>query len=137
VIELILVVIAIAVVVVIMFPVFARRTDHHYPVCISNIKQIALACVMYAQDYDEMFPTCVADDRDSTAHAVGGVYANRKVAAMQRDIKAKYGEEYLDGRWMWQLPDLLMPYLKSPDIFSCDKLPRAKPYFKIRPPRSA
>ena len=132
VIELIIVVVLIAVVVAIMFPVFARRTDHHRPVCISNIKQIALACIMYAQDYDEVLPTCVADDRDGTAHAVGGVYANWKVAAMQRDIKAKYGEKYLDGRWMWQLPDLLMPYLKSPDLFNCDKLPRADPYFKIQ-----
>jgi len=133
VIELIIVVVLIAVVVVILFPVFARAPGGpRKATCISNVKQIALACIMYAQDYDEVLPTCVADDRDGTAHAVGGVYANWKVAAMQRDIKAKYGERYLDGRWMWQLPDLLMPYLKSPDLFNCDKLPRADPYFKIQ-----
>ena len=135
VIGLIIVVVLIAVVAFIVFPVFAR---HRHPgdrkaTCISNIKQLALACIMYAQDCDEVLPTCAADDRDGTAHAVGGVYANWKVAAMQRDIKAKYGERYLDGRWTWQLPDLLVPYVKSLDLFNCPTLRlRGDPYFEVQ-----
>ena len=133
VIELVIVAVVIAAVVAIMYPVFVHRPpDDREITCISNIKQIALACIMYAQDYDEVLPACVADDRDGTAHAVGGVYANWKVAAMQRDIKAKYGEKYLDGRWMWQLPDLLTPYLKSLDLFNCPYLLRADPYFTVQ-----
>ncbi|UCH36837.1 MAG: prepilin-type N-terminal cleavage/methylation domain-containing protein [Armatimonadota bacterium] len=99
--------------------------------CLANCQRIALAALMYAQDYDEVLPACVADDGQGTAHAVGGVYTNRTWDQLTRDVTSKYGEEYLDGRWMWQLADLLIPYTKSKDVFNCPTLMRRDPRFGI------
>jgi prepilin-type processing-associated H-X9-DG protein len=47
----------IAILAAILFPVFARaREKARQTSCLSNVKQIALACMMYAQDYDERLP---------------------------------------------------------------------------------
>jgi len=44
----------------IMFPVFAKaREKARQTACLSNIKQLSLACLMYTSDYDERFPTAV------------------------------------------------------------------------------
>ncbi len=41
----------------IMFPVFSQARDSARSVsCLSNEKQMALGCLMYAQDYDEVLP---------------------------------------------------------------------------------
>jgi prepilin-type processing-associated H-X9-DG protein len=37
-------------------PLFTRRDSGHRPSCISHMKQVSLACLMYLQDYDERFP---------------------------------------------------------------------------------
>ncbi|UCH36252.1 MAG: hypothetical protein JSV65_07835 [Armatimonadota bacterium] len=135
VIALIGVVLLIVVLAVIFFPVFARkRQSRHSPqgVCLSNLKQIVLAALFYAQDYDEVLPACVADDRDGTAHAVGGTYANWKTDAFRADVTSRYGEPYIDGRWMWHLSDVLGPYVKSLDIFNCPTLTRQDPYFTVQ-----
>jgi prepilin-type N-terminal cleavage/methylation domain-containing protein/prepilin-type processing-associated H-X9-DG protein len=56
-IELLVVIAIIAILAAILFPVFARaREQARKTVCASNLKQIGLACHMYAQDYDELFP---------------------------------------------------------------------------------
>jgi hypothetical protein len=122
------------VVCVILYPVFVRGPDHHpyKAVCLSNIKQITLACIMYAQDYGETLPTCVADDQDGTAHAVGGVFADRTIEQVKRDAAERYGEEYADARWMWQLADLVAPYIKSEDIFNCLKAVKVDADYRIR-----
>ena len=131
-----------AVVAALLIPAFARATERaqenaRKATCLSNIKSIALACIMYAQDYDEVLPVCVADDRDGTAHAVGGVYANWKIEDLRRDVRAKYGGQYLDGRWMWQLGDVLLAARSEPmggcvAIFACPTLARRDPYFQER-----
>ncbi|MBM3499359.1 MAG: DUF1559 domain-containing protein [Armatimonadetes bacterium] len=57
-IELLVVIAIIAILAAILFPVFARaREKARQSACLSNIKQIALGCLMYAQDYDEMMVT--------------------------------------------------------------------------------
>jgi prepilin-type processing-associated H-X9-DG protein len=49
----------IAILAAILFPVFARaRAKARQTSCLSNVKQISLALMMYAQDYDEAYP-CV------------------------------------------------------------------------------
>jgi prepilin-type N-terminal cleavage/methylation domain-containing protein len=54
-IELLVVIAIIAILAAILFPVFARaREKARQASCQSNEKQIALAVLMYAQDYDEM-----------------------------------------------------------------------------------
>jgi prepilin-type N-terminal cleavage/methylation domain-containing protein/prepilin-type processing-associated H-X9-DG protein len=58
-IELLVVIAIIAILAAILFPVFARaREKARQTACLSNVKQLALGCHMYAQDYDERFP-CV------------------------------------------------------------------------------
>ena len=53
-IELLVVIAIIAILAAILFPVFARaREKARQSSCLSNTKQIALAVMMYAQDYDE------------------------------------------------------------------------------------
>src|SRR5437588_7739 len=56
-IELLVVIAIIAILAAILFPVFARaRENARRTACISNVKQIGLAWMMYVQDYDETFP---------------------------------------------------------------------------------
>ena len=55
-IELLVVIAIIAILAAILFPVFAKaREKARQASCASNLKQIALAMLMYAQDYDEQF----------------------------------------------------------------------------------
>ena len=60
-IELLVVIAIIAILAAILFPVFARaREKARTAACQSNLKQMGLAVLMYAQDYDERFPGPVA-----------------------------------------------------------------------------
>ena len=53
-IELLVVIAIIAILAAILFPVFARaREKARQNACLSNMKQIGLACLQYAQDFDE------------------------------------------------------------------------------------
>jgi prepilin-type N-terminal cleavage/methylation domain-containing protein len=55
-IELLVVIAIIAILAAILFPVFGRaREKARETACLSNLKQLGLACHMYAQDYDEQF----------------------------------------------------------------------------------
>lgn len=56
-IELLVVIAIIAILAAILFPVFARaREQAKRTSCLSNLKQLALAAMMYGQDYDELLP---------------------------------------------------------------------------------
>jgi prepilin-type N-terminal cleavage/methylation domain-containing protein/prepilin-type processing-associated H-X9-DG protein len=56
-IELLVVIAIIAILAAILFPVFARaREKARQTSCLSNVKQIGLGFMMYAQDYDETMP---------------------------------------------------------------------------------
>ena len=56
-IELLVVIAIIAILAAILFPVFARaRAKAQQASCLSNIKQVSLAFLMYAQDYDGLLP---------------------------------------------------------------------------------
>lgn len=57
-IELLVVIAIIAILAAILFPVFAQARERARAItCVSNLKQIALATLMYTQDYDETFPS--------------------------------------------------------------------------------
>ncbi|GAB4454732.1 MAG: hypothetical protein OHK0029_09740 [Armatimonadaceae bacterium] len=56
-IELLVVIAIIAILAAILFPVFAQaREKARQASCLSNVKQMGLAMMMYVQDYDEVFP---------------------------------------------------------------------------------
>jgi prepilin-type N-terminal cleavage/methylation domain-containing protein/prepilin-type processing-associated H-X9-DG protein len=113
-IELLVVIAIIAILAAILFPVFARaREAARKATCLSNLKQLALAAIMYAQDYDECLPSCVGSDGEGEHHAVAAVY---------QDIGVGGG-----GPNYWQLADVVMPYVKSKDLFNCPTLIRRIP----------
>lgn len=60
-IELLVVIAIIAILAAILFPVFAQAREKARSIsCLSNLKQIGLAFLMYTQDYDEAFPDAVS-----------------------------------------------------------------------------
>lgn len=98
-IELLVVIAVISVLAAILFPVFARaRENARRARCMSNLKQFGMGLMMYVQDYDETYPP------------------NQTV-----DL----GIEPPGGRWLgststaWVWEQLLQPYIKSVQIFTC------------------
>ncbi len=90
-IELLVVIAIIAILAAILFPVFARaREKARQTSCLSNLKQIATATLMYAQDYDETFPPRRAGANCDTSIRTGGLAAH-----------------------------VLMPYVKNAQIWLC------------------
>jgi prepilin-type N-terminal cleavage/methylation domain-containing protein/prepilin-type processing-associated H-X9-DG protein len=91
-IELLVVIAIIAILAAILFPVFAQaREKARASSCLSNVKQLATACTMYVQDYDEqMVPTY------------------QYYAGFSGNVN------YL--RWWY---DMIMPYCKSWAVLQC------------------
>jgi len=91
-IELLVVIAIIAILAAILFPVFARaREKARQTNCLSNVKQIALAAMMYAQDYDETMPST------AIRWSAGG------------EFNATY------ATWI----DLISPYTKNLQMYVC------------------
>lgn len=94
-IELLVVIAIIAILAAILFPVFARaREKARQTACLSNIKQIGLATMMYCQDYDGVWCPNWADRSD------GGTGWQPYLAAMAPQAQ-------------------LMPYVKNVQVFVC------------------
>ncbi len=91
-IELLVVIAIIAILAAILFPVFSRaREQARKTQCLSNMKQIGTALMMYAQDWDETLPIWWPPCWGNPNYPPGGLY--------------------------WT--EALMPYLKNVDIFKC------------------
>jgi len=107
-IELLVVIAIIAILAAILFPAFARaRENARRASCQSNLKQIGLSIVQYTQDYDEKMPAvstryCVSQNQ----LAVGPV--------RRQDFACSAGGTYHKS---WA--DLIQPYIKSSQIFTC------------------
>ena len=108
----------------ILFPVFAQphSRDHHSS-CQSNVKQIGLGLLMYAQDYDETFPC--------------GARSNRQNSQIVKDTprQAKYhvGQAWAGG---------VYPYVKNVMTFLCPDVERqmrqnVQPPYEATPPYKA
>jgi prepilin-type N-terminal cleavage/methylation domain-containing protein len=96
-IELLVVIAIIAILAAILFPVFARaRENARRTSCVSNLKQMGLAFMQYTQDYDERLPNNMADIGTGQP---GGAWSG------------------VANRWFW--PQILHPYHKSEQIFTC------------------
>jgi prepilin-type N-terminal cleavage/methylation domain-containing protein/prepilin-type processing-associated H-X9-DG protein len=90
-IELLVVIAIIAILAAILFPVFAQaRAKARQATCQSNLKQLALSVLMYAQDYDETYP-------------LNGWRPN---------------DQYLnDATWDWQ--NTCYKYIKARGVYRC------------------
>src|SRR5437764_4746443 len=76
-IELLVVIAIIAILAAILFPVFARaREQARKATCGSNMKQIATGTLMYAQDYDELFPGSSSDPKFAQKSGPKGAVVN-------------------------------------------------------------
>jgi prepilin-type N-terminal cleavage/methylation domain-containing protein/prepilin-type processing-associated H-X9-DG protein len=108
-IELLVVIAIIAILAAILFPVFARaREKARMASCQSNLKQMALGVLMYAQDYDEV--TCGAYG-NSTGNPVGS-------------LRGPVPPGPISGRtqwWFWC--DLIYPYVNNAQLFICPSSP--------------
>ena len=93
-IELLVVIAIIAILAAILFPVFARaREKARQTSCLSNMKQLMLGALQYAQDYDELFPPCY------------------EVAITGYDDGVSQGGFTTDSA--------ILPYVKNAQVFSC------------------
>src|SRR5947209_9779048 len=107
-IELLVVIAIIAILAAILFPVFAQaREKARQASCQSNLKQVGLALLMYAQDYDETFPT--VGDLPKT-NPDGTVCDTDTRKPNGRDIVRMMGGG---------LQYMLNPYIKNAGIFKC------------------
>ena len=94
-IELLVVIAIIAILAAILFPVFAQARDKaRSAACLSNAKQLALATLMYVQDYDELFPQ--------------SVYSMDKPILMPGS-----------GDRVFTVYEAVSPYMKNTDILIC------------------
>ncbi len=91
-IELLVVIAIIAILAAILFPVFAQAKEQAKKInCVSNLKQIGLATMLYANDYDDRMP--VLWPRNPPVNG---------------------------GSTNWEPPDMLIiPYMKTDGIWSC------------------
>jgi prepilin-type N-terminal cleavage/methylation domain-containing protein/prepilin-type processing-associated H-X9-DG protein len=95
-IELLVVIAIISILAAILFPVFARaRENARRTSCISNLKQMGLALMQYAQDNDEGFPN---------THITGS---------------APYPDGTIWNSGIWYWGQILYPYHKSRQVFFC------------------
>jgi len=99
-IELLVVIAIIAILAAILFPVFARaREKARQASCLSNVKQLMLGVMMYAQDYDERNVW----DRMSTTNAPTAT--------------GPYASSWCGNLYFWK--DILNPYIKNSQLWIC------------------
>ncbi|MGC4046639.1 MAG: DUF1559 domain-containing protein [Armatimonas sp.] len=95
-IELLVVIAIIAILAAILFPVFAQaREKARQTSCLSNMKQIGLATMMYNQDYDETFPPTRISASESTV--LGTVHLARSDCSLHE--KRRRGCHLGQHRW--------------------------------------
>jgi prepilin-type N-terminal cleavage/methylation domain-containing protein/prepilin-type processing-associated H-X9-DG protein len=100
-IELLVVIAIIAILAAILFPVFARaREKARQTSCLSNLKQIGLGVLSYAQDYDECLPWMFSSVASYTPDGFPGQSSTYVTWANQ-----------------------VYPYVKNTQIFQCPDLP--------------
>ena len=109
-IELLVVIAIIAILAAILFPVFAKaREKARQASCLSNLKQIALAGMQYAQDYDERTPgpTGAGMDWASPGGTCAGCFHKYESGYVPTTTAGKRWEPfqpYIKNRQVWWCP---------------------------------
>ncbi len=104
-IELLVVIAIIAILAAILFPVFAQaREKARQTACLSNVRQLGTATMMYLQDSDELFFPTVTE----------------RTAPVSVPDTA-------DARFIWTIRGKLDPYTRSQAIFRCPSNPNDWP----------
>ncbi len=108
-IELLVVIAIIAILAAILFPVFAQaREKARQTACLSNMKQIGTAVMMYAQDYDEILPETGWDGPCSSPNPTNGSYVS-------------VGDDFFSG--VYAFPLAVQPYTKNLNVLACPSDP--------------
>ncbi len=110
-IELLVVIAIIAILAAILFPVFAQaKAAAKKASNTSNLKQIALAVILYNTDYDDMMvPYAIPGDGPSTGVGSSTVWWHGRSAREGGDYFANY----------YRSQGLLYPYMKNAEIQDC------------------
>jgi prepilin-type N-terminal cleavage/methylation domain-containing protein/prepilin-type processing-associated H-X9-DG protein len=109
-IELLVVIAIIAILAAILFPVFARaRENARRASCASNLKQLGLGMMQYAQDYDEKYA--------SISGAVGG----DGLAVRTTPVGSAGGLNYysVNGNYWAGWVAKIYPYVRSEQVYVC------------------
>lgn len=103
-IELLVVIAIIAILAAILFPVFAKaREKARQSSCLSNVKQMIIGVLAYAQDYDERYPGGLTGSDSSQGPVTKSTYFT--VAKNTSDI--------------------IFPYVKNTQLFTCPSSPNS------------
>lgn len=104
-IELLIAVAIVALLVAVLFPVFAKvRARGQQTVCLSNLHQLSLGILQYAQDYDDHYPYG-GDPTDLATNS----WRNSRYAVAIQEMKAQ--DRYL--------PNVMSGYVKDRELWHC------------------
>jgi prepilin-type N-terminal cleavage/methylation domain-containing protein len=137
-IELLVVIAIIAILAAILFPVFAQaREQARKTTCASNLKQIATACLLYIQDYDELFPGSSNESKFVQKSGPKGIDVNwgfdiscdaKKADGSPQCLYGalNYGGKRRSYCCTWQGGGLVMirPYMKTDAAMFCPNQPK-------------
>ncbi len=120
-IELLVVIAIIAILAAILFPVFAQaREKARQTSCLSNMKQLGLATIMYSEDYDERLPN------SGLERACGGIDYGSDAASLTPDqVQLGILSDWVpSGGWSqhpgWDVANgAIYPYVKNRDVYHC------------------
>jgi prepilin-type N-terminal cleavage/methylation domain len=116
-IELLVVIAIIAILAAILFPVFAQaRAKARQTACLSNLKQIGTALMMYGQDYDETLAGNAYEVPNDATWGDAGYRARSDIGFLDPDTTK------VNRNWAASL----QPYLKNTQVYLCpDSQPRS------------
>jgi prepilin-type N-terminal cleavage/methylation domain-containing protein/prepilin-type processing-associated H-X9-DG protein len=122
-IELLVVIAIIAILAAILFPVFAQARDKARQTgCLSNLKQVGTALMMYGQDYDERLPASCSWGRGWTwfGKSLGGPCSQAGITA-STPLNTYLGASQTPARY---IQEFLAPYCKNEGIWFCPSVGR-------------
>jgi prepilin-type N-terminal cleavage/methylation domain-containing protein len=123
-IELLVVIAILAILAALLFPVFAETRDRaRQAACLSNLKQIGTATMMYAQDYDDTYPRGPAVIIAAAGDPLGFVVPGP--AAGWDTILGYNGSPRLVNLADDSMATRLRPYVQSLEVYLCPNTPRA------------